>query len=185
MTVHYHGLPLTPNGMLIDLAGRNVCISFATKSDYQVELSLRKMQSIMFDNGAFSIHRSGGTLDANAYYRWLDPMLGHPHWAVVPDVIGGDEDAQRRLIKTWPFPKELGAPVWHLGLSLDYLFELIDTWPMVCLGSSGEYWQVGGPDWSRRMDDVTLAIFRRSRFAPRLHGLRMLSQAGKRCCWSR
>ena len=180
MTIHYHGLPLTPEVMLLDLAGRHVCISYATKRSAQTEISLRRMQSIMFDNGAFTIHQQGGQLDIKAFYAWLDPMLCHPHWAVVPDVIRGSVEQQRELIKTWPFPRELGAPVWHLGLPVDYLLELVDDWPRVCLGSSEEYWQVGSPAWQRRMDEATEAVFKRRRHAPWLHGLRMMAQAGKR-----
>lgn len=180
MTIHYHGLPLTPEVMLLDLAGRHVCISYATRRPAQVETSLRRMQSIMFDNGAFTIYQQGGQLDERAFYAWLDPMLGHPHWAVVPDVIGGDADQQRQLAKTWPFPRELGAPVWHLGLPVDYLLELIDEWPRVCFGSSGDYWQVGSSAWQRRMDEATEAVLKRRRQAPWFHGLRMMAQAGKR-----
>lgn len=180
MTLHYHGLPLTPAPMLLDLSGRHVCISFATQVKGQVDIALRRMQSVMFDNGAFSIYRKGGQLDPNAYYRWLEPMLGHPHWAVVPDIIGGDVAQQRSLLRTWPFPKELGAPVWHLGLPFDYLLELADEWPKVCLGSSGDYWQVGGPAWSKRMDEAVETIASKRRYAPWLHGLRMMAQAGKR-----
>lgn len=180
MTIHYHGLPLTPEVMLLDLAGRHVCISYATQRTRQTEISLRRMQSIMFDNGAFTIHQQGGRLDEVTYYRWLDAMLGHPHWAVVPDEIDGEVDQQRALVRTWPFPRELGAPVWHLALPIDYLLELIDEWPRVCLGSSRQYWQVGSPIWQRRMDEAAEAIFKRRRHAPWLHGLRMMAQAGKR-----
>ena len=59
MTIHYHGLPLTPEVILLDLAGKHVCISYATKRDAQVQTCLRLMQSIMFDNGAFTIHTGG------------------------------------------------------------------------------------------------------------------------------
>jgi len=180
VTLHYHGLPLTPDVMLLDLAGRNVCISYATQRRVQVETSLRIMQSIMFDNGAFSAHTKGGRLNENGFYRWVDPMLGHPHWAVVPDVIDGSVDEQRELVKTWPFPRELGAPVWHLALPIDYLLELTDEWPLVCLGSSGAFWHVGGPAWRKRMDEITEALLKRRVRAPRLHGLRMMAQAGKR-----
>lgn len=179
MTLHYHGLPLTPNVMLLDLTGENVCISYATRQKTQVDLSLRKMQSVMFDNGAFTAHRQGGRLDPAAFYDWVEPMLGHPHWAVVPDVINGDVDDQRNLTKTWPFPREFGAPVWHLHLPLDYLFELIDEWPKVCLGSSKQFWDIRSPAWRARMDEVAEAVFKRRSRAPWLHGLRMMAQAGK------
>ena len=166
--------------MLFDLAGRHVCISYATRRQAQVDISLRIMQSIMFDNGAFTAHQQGGNLDESAFYGWIEPMLGHPHWAVVPDVIDGTVEQQRRLARTWPFPRELGAPVWHLALPIDYLLELVDEWPRVCLGSSKQYWKVGSPIWQRRMDEVTEELAKRRRYAPWLHGLRMMAQAGKR-----
>lgn len=176
MTIHYHGLPLTPEVMLFDLAGKHVCISYATKRDPQVNTALRLMQSIMFDNGAFSIHQQGGGLDINAYYDWLRPMLRQPHWAVVPDVIGGTVEQQREMIATWPFPKALGAPVWHLALPLDYLAELADQWPRICLGSSQQYWKVGSSRWRARMQEAE-RILRDS--SCHIHGLRMMHEAGK------
>ncbi len=180
MTIHYHGLPLTPEVMLFDLAGRNVCISYATKRTAQVEIALRIMQSIMFDNGAFTVHQQGGELDIQAFYAWIAPMLGHPHWAVVPDRINGTVADQRELTKTWPFPRDFGAPVWHLHLPIDYLLELTDEWPRVCLGSSQEFWNVGSPVWRKRMDEVEEALLKHRRHMPWLHGLRMMAQIGKR-----
>lgn len=180
MTIHYHGLPITPEVMLLDLAGRHVCISYATRRAYQVDASLETMQSIMFDNGAFSAHQSGEVLDTEGLVRWLDPMLAHPHWAVVPDVIDGSVAEQRAMIAEWPFPPELSAPVWHLGAPIEYLIELASEWPRVCLGSSGAYWQVGAPAWAARMDEAFEALCARRRHLPWLHGLRMMAQAGKR-----
>ena len=57
-----------------------------------------------------------------------------------------------------------------------YLLELVDEWGRVCLGSTGEYWQIGTPKWSGRMDEVFNVLSRRGRM-PWVHGLRMLSQA--------
>jgi len=178
VTIHYHGLPLTPEVMLLDLAGKHVCISFATKRDAQVEICLRIMQSIMFDNGAITIHHQGGALDVNAFYGWAGPLLRHPHWAVVPDKIGGSVDDQRAMVATWPFPKALGAPVWHLGLPIDYLLELARDWPRICFGSSEEYWQVGSPSWKGRMHEAFAALADAD-LHPHIHGLRMMNEAGK------
>lgn len=179
MTLHYHGLPLTPDVMLLDLGGRNVCISYATRRPYQVETSLRIMQSIMFDNGAFSAHTQGVPLDVPGFYDWIAPMLGHPHWAVIPDVIDGSVDQQRALLATWPFPKEFGAPVWHLDKPLEYLLELVKAWPRVCLGSAGAYWKIDGPEWRARMKEVFAFLRAAHGHIPNLHGLRMLGQVGK------
>lgn len=177
MTIHYHGLPLTPEVMLLDLAGKHVCISYATKRESQVGTCLKLMQSIMFDNGAFTIHQQGGALDAQAYYAWLRPMLSAPHWAVIPDIIDGTVDQQRALVATWPFSRRRGAPVWHLGLPIEYLIELAAEWPRVCLGSSGTYWQVGSAPWKRRMREVGEALAAIDDPAE-IHGLRMMNEAG-------
>lgn len=178
MTIHYHGLPLTPEVMLLDLAGKHVCVSYATKRDAQVETSLRLMQSIMFDNGRFTAYQQGGDIDLNALYDWLRPMLRHPHWAVVPDRIGGSVEQQRAEVATWPFSKALGAPVWHLGLPLDYLIELAREWPRICFGSSEDYWQVGSPAWRGRMHEAFAAL-EDAGLHPHIHGLRMMAEAGK------
>jgi len=178
VTIHYHGLPLTPLVMLPDLGGRHVCISFATRINSQTEVCLKLMQSIMFDNGAFSIFQGGGTMDVLAYYDWLRPMLRHPHWAIVPDVIDGTVAQQRAMLTTWQFPRTLGAPVWHLGLPLSYLVELARTWPRICFGSSGEYWTIGSPRWNGRMRQAFAAL-EAAHCSPWVHGLRMMNQAGK------
>ena len=132
----------------------------------------------MWDNGAFSAFTKGKKFEPNKYYSWLEDKLGHPHWAVIPDVIGGDEAEQKHLLKSWPFPVSLGAPVWHLHMNLDYLEYLTDNYPKVCFGSSGEYWQIGTAAWCGRID----AAFNRlskNNCAPWVHMLRGLAQAGK------
>lgn len=172
--IHYHGTPLTPRKMLMEMSGRHFCVSFARPDD--LEVCLKIGQSIMFDNGAFTAFTKGKTFDQAAYLAWVDEHLAHPHWAVVPDVIDGDEEQQRQGIRAWPFPKELSAPVWHLGLSIDWLLELADHWPRVAFGSSGQYWEVGSASWRRRMDEAFEALARTRRHLPWIHGMRMLAQ---------
>lgn len=177
--IHYHGTPITPRPALEGMAGRNFCVSFAAPQDLRTVVRIG--QSVMLDNGAFSAFTRGVPLDVDGYYRWIDPVLAHPHWAVIPDVIGGDVDAQRAMVAGWPFGPALGAPVWHLGLPISYLIELCEAWPRVCLGSSAEYWQVGGEAWCRRMDEAFNALA--STFGARIpwiHGLRMLGQSDGR-----
>lgn len=180
MSLHYHGLPLTPFEMLDRLKGKHVCISFATARKKEVAWALKHAQSIMWDNGAFSAFTQGVTLDVQKFYRWVEPNLMHPHWAVVPDVINGTSKEQKKLLKGWPFDRALGAPVWHLGLPLHYLLYLADEWPRICLGSSDRYWKVGGMEWARRMDKAFDFLSSRRNTMPWIHGLRMLSQLGKR-----
>ena len=176
--IHYHGTPITPKSSLLEMSGRHFCVSFAEPRD--LEDCLRIGQSVMLDNGAFSAFTRGKQMDFEGYYQWVDEHLQHPHWAVVPDVIDGTVEQQRQLIEQWPFPRELSAPVWHLGLSLEWLVELATDWPRICLGSSGAYWQVGSPAWCERMDQAYEVLTRQFKRLPWVHGMRMLGQSGNR-----
>lgn len=173
--LHYHGTPITPRKQLERMAGRLFCVSYSAPQD--LATCMRIGQSVMLDNGAFSAYTRGAPFDIDGFYDWIDPNLAHPHWAVVPDEIGGTVEQQRAMVATWPHRKEYGAPVWHLGLSLEYLFDLCEEWPRVCIGSSGEYWHVGGSSWCKRMDLTFNELVKRFGRVPYLHGLRMLGQA--------
>lgn len=177
MTIHYHGTPLTPRSELLKMAGKHFCVSFANPGD--AEWCLQHGQSVMWDNGAFTFFRGGKQTDWSKYYAWLESKLGHPHWAVVPDVIDGTIEQQKELVSQWPFPKWLSAPVWHTGLSFDYLLELADNWPRICFGSSGSYWQVGSPSWERRTDEAFNELEKRG-LRPWVHMLRGLAMCGDR-----
>lgn len=175
--IHYHGTPLTPRAALLTMAGKHLCVSFANPGDANVAPQIA--QSVLWDNGAFSMYTRGTPVDEAALYRWLEPRLAHPHRAVVLDRIGGSVEEQREMTGRWPFPRDLSWPVWHLDKPLDYLAELADEWPGLCLGSTGAYWQIGTAAWDRRMDEAFDRLSKR-RHMPWVHGLRMLSQSGKR-----
>ncbi len=172
--IHYHGTPLTPRHELQKMAGKHFCVSFANPGD--ADWCLAHGQSVMWDNGAFSFRGRGG-LDPDAFARWVEPRLGHPHWAVIPDVIDGEEDEQRALVAIWPHRRELSAPVWHMALDIDYLLELADGFGRVCFGSTKQFWQVGSDQWSRRADEAFNALARRGPL-PWVHMLRGLALCG-------
>lgn len=172
--IHYHGTPITPKIALESMYGQHFCVSYFRPDNLKTCLKIG--QSLMLDNGAFSCKTLGVPFDLIGLYEWLDPILGHPHWAVVPDVIDGSVEQQRDMTKTWPFGKAYGVPVWHLGLPIDYLLELCDDWGKVCLGSAGEYWQVGSQKWAGRMDEAFNAMSKTFGRIPWTHGLRMLGQ---------
>lgn len=171
----YHGTPITPKAQLDRMHGRNFCVPYPRPDN--LAHCLRIGQSLMLDNGAFSVKTRGEVFDLHGFYDWIDPILAHPHWAVVPDVIDGTVEQQRAMVATWPHRKEFGVPVWHLGLPIDYLLELCDQWGQVCLGSAGQYWQIGSPAWCGRMDEAFNAMTRTFGRLPWTHGLRMLGQA--------
>lgn len=175
--IHYHGTPISPRAQLMRMAGRHFCVSFARDQDLKTCLSIG--QSVMFDNGAFSAYTRGEPLDVKAYYAWLELVLVPPHWAVVPDVIDGDMEAQHAMRSSWPWQVlgyENAAAVFHLHEPLIHLFFLCNAYPKVCLGSSGEYWQIGTERWIHRMDEICNALVKHFGRMPWLHGLRMLGQ---------
>lgn len=178
--IHYHGMPITP----ATAAARAVSSGHAFVSFHhpeQLGLALDVCQSFAVDNGAFSAWRSGKpVVDWSPFYEWVTELHRYPSFdfAVIPDVIDGDEAANDALIDEWPWQSKrwIGAPVWHLHESLERLQRLAINWPRVCLGSSGEYAQVGTPAWYVRMAEAMDVVCDRSgRPATKLHGLRMLN----------
>lgn len=177
--IHYHGTPLSPRTELMKMAGKHFCVSLADARD--ADWCLQNGQSVMWDSGAFTARTQGKEVDWNAYYTWLEVRLGGENWAVVPDVIDGATDAQRQLVMRWPYPKGVGAPVWHMALPIDYLLELADAWPRICFGSSGLFWQVGSDAWCRRADEAFNALAVRGHIPwLKVHMLRGLALAGDR-----
>ena len=175
--IHYHGTPITPRAQLNRMAGRHFCVSYAAPQDLKTCLSIG--QSLMLDNGAFSAYTRGVPMDAKGYYKWLEPILVPPHWGVMPDAIGGSVEDQHYYMAR--FPREtLGyenfSAVWHLNLPFTHLFHLVNAFPKVCIGSSGEYWNVGSPKWCGRMDETFNALIRHYGKIPYIHGMRMLGQ---------
>lgn len=174
--IHYHGTPITPRSELHRLAGRHFCISFAEPRD--IDWCLQHGSSVMMDNGAFTAWTQKRHVDWADYYEWLAPRLAPPHWAVLPDVIAGDENANDELLKTNPYQKELVAPVWHLHESLDRLENLVKEWPKVCFGSSGNYATIGNTNWNNRIDAAWETIYKTGT-KPWVHMLRAMSAASK------
>jgi len=172
--IHYHGTPISPRDQLLRMGGRHFCISIIDPRD--LATCIRIGQSVLLDNGAFSHHTRGTRPDWSAFYKWIAPVLGHPHFAVIPDVIDGNEEQQDALLAEWPFRRSLGAPVWHLNETLSRLLSLADRYPRVCFGSSGAFWQIDSPAWRRRMDEAFNALAKSGHGVPWIHGLRMLGQ---------
>ena len=133
--------------------------------------------SAIVDNGAFSYWKSGTVIDDwSFFYDKLAKVYHHPKIAffVIPDVITGGESENDELIRQVPAEfRDKAAPTWHMHESIRRLLVLADTWPRVCIGSSGEYAAVRSKPWIRRMHHAMKALIVTGR-APLLHGLRML-----------
>ncbi|KKL34018.1 hypothetical protein WR30_26150 [Burkholderia contaminans FFH2055] len=179
--IHYHGTPITPaTAAARALTGGHAFVSF--QHPEQLSLVLDIAQSFAVDNGAFSAWRAGSPVaDWRPYYAWIGELNRYPSFdfAVIPDVIDGDEHANDALLAEWPWRESapwVGAPVWHLHESLERLERLTFGWPRVCLGSSGEYAAVGTQVWYRRMAEaMDVLCDKHGRPICKIHGLRMLN----------
>lgn len=175
--IHYHGLPITPDtAAAVAVRAGHAFVSYAHPR--QMGLAVAACQSFAVDNGAFSAWRSGRPVtDWTGYYDFAAAAKRQPacDFAVIPDVIDGGEADNDALVEQWPLPRWFGAPVWHLHESLERLGRLADGWPRVCLGSSGEFAQIGTAQWWRRMN-AAMRVVCDDAGQPRcrLHGLRML-----------
>lgn len=178
--MHYHGTPITPLAQLFQLAGRNLCVSYARPE--QCRYAHQIGQSVMLDNGAFSVWRRGVEVDWSKWCEWASPWLDCPTtWAVLPDVIDGDAAANDELLKRFAFlPRQQVAPVWHLHEPLSRLANLCAMYPRVCFGSSGAYARVGTTAWHGRIAEAFDRIADDDGRVPWVHMLRGMSQSGGR-----
>lgn len=167
---------MTPDAdMLKAFKGRHAMVSFAEPR--QIEAAAEVCQSVVLDNGAFTIWKQGGTLDVDGYVQWASHWLKHPavEWCVIPDVIDGELEQNERAVWSWPLPRAVSVPVYHLHEPLEYLARLMRSFHRIALGSSGAYSTPGTRPWWDRMSEI-MEVVCDSDGMPRvkLHGLRML-----------
>lgn len=176
--IHYHGLPITPETAAVRaLSAGHGFVSFAEQRNLAIAAEV--CQSFAIDNGAFTAWKQGKPIqDWAAFYDWAAMCKRIPScdFAVVPDVIDGDEAANDALMAEWPLPKWFGAPVWHMHESMARLERLASSWPRVCIGSSGEFATIGTTAWWGQMARA-MRVVCNDDGEPlcKLHGLRMLN----------
>lgn len=178
MTIHYHGTPISPRSTLLLLKGFSFCVSYLDRRDVGVCHAIG--QHVMLDNGAFSVWRRGVAVDWTGYYDWASEWFSAKRstWAVVPDVIEGDADANDELLRQWPHGRVRGAPVWHMHEPISRFLRLADGWERVCVGSSAQYSNVGSAPWRRRMTEAFNSLAPNGVVPVRIHMLRGLKMAG-------
>lgn len=175
--MHYHGGPITPATCALEAwTGRHAFVSYA--APMQMTLAAEVTQSFALDNGAFSFWKAKKPVNWPGYYAWVAKWRTHPgfDFAVVPDVIEGSEEANDALAEEWPFDRHEGAVVWHVNESLVRLRRLAETWPRVCIGSSGE-WDVSTPKRFLERARLAFGAICGADHRPicKVHGLRMLN----------
>lgn len=173
--IHYHGTPITPQEVAaVVLPGRHALVSFAHWE--QIQIVSEVCSSFVLDNGAFSFWKRKRPVNWADYYTFVSHWHRHPRfdWALIPDIIDGDEGQNDALLAEWPFLREQGVPVWHLHESLSRLQRLAAAYPRIALGSSGEFAQLKTDRWWQRMREAMAALCVDGVPPCKLHGLRML-----------
>ena len=178
--IPYFGLPITPEtAAAVAVTAGHACVPFPDPRNLGLVASV--CQSFMIDNGAFTAWKQGKPItDWAPFYEWAAQckLIPSCDFAVIPDVIDGSDADNDALLAEWPLPKWFGAPVWHLGSSFDRLERLASSWPRICLGSSGEFANIGTVAWWGRMAQAMRVVCDDDgRPMVRMHGLRMLDPA--------
>jgi len=172
----YHGTPAggTRKDVARFLNNRDALVPFPRRDDMGIVADV--CRSFVFDNGAFSAWTRGETLDVPGYIAWCEEWRKHPgfEWALIPDVIDGGEPENDAMLADWP--RDIpGVPVYHMHEDLERAERLAADWPVVALGSSGQWPNPGTKSWWGRMAEI-MAVMCDAEGRPhcRLHGLRML-----------
>ena len=169
--IHFHGTHITPHRTLIGLRGKHFFVSFWRPDNIAIVSEIASTFAI--DNGAFSAWTKGVVPDWEKYKDFVDQWTTpNCDFHIIPDIIDGTWQQNLSLVQLWDKPR--AAPVWHLHEPLEYLAELM-SFPLVCIGSSGEYAKVGDTKWWKRIGEA-MNILCDDNGVPKvkIHGLRML-----------
>lgn len=177
----YHGTPI--GGSRQDAArflrGRHALVPHFRPEDLPAVAEF--CASFIFDNSAFTAWTQDKEIDIPGYTAWVELWSRHPgfDWALIPDTITGSAADNDAMIRDWPrHLRSKGVPVWHLHEDPARLERLVTEWPIVALGSSGQ-WKTPGTDawWHRITDAMAVACDSEGRPKAQLHGLRMADPA--------
>ena len=104
--IHYHGLPITPETVAVKaVEAGHAFVSF--RHSQQLGTAAAVSQSFAIDNGAFSAWKDGNPVqDWRPFYDWAAQckLIPSCDFAVIPDVIDGDEAANDELLASMIFP---------------------------------------------------------------------------------
>jgi hypothetical protein len=175
--IKFHGGPITPERAAIAAWYRaEAMISFANPD--QDELAFAIADQVALDNGAWPIFSAGkGAINEDAYLHWVNRWRRPPAfaWCLIPDQIDGTEQENDKLLCAWPLGPDISVPVWHMHESVHRLERLINRYPRVAIGCSGEYVQIGTQKWWGRIAEaMEVACDEDGHPFTKLHGLRQM-----------
>ncbi|MFL6600777.1 MAG: hypothetical protein ACJ8R9_05545 [Steroidobacteraceae bacterium] len=143
-----HGTPITPGYLLDQLAGGSFCVSHSSPHQLHRVMELLAPHSLLLlDNGAFSRWKAGrGVIDREHFWLWANEAqeLCELAIAVIPDVIGGAEDANwreascavRSSLSAYP---ERCMFIWHMNESFEGLARAARLFNFVGIGSCAQF----------------------------------------------
>lgn len=181
--IHYHGLSISTD-LIAESALRSGHAFVSLRDTRQLGLVLQICQSFALDNGAYSLwkkeNKNTEKIKWEHFYKLVEECKKFPSFdfACIPDVIDGTEKENNSLLNQWPFGSFYGAPIWHLHESIKRLEKLVEEYPRICLGSSGNFTNPGTPQWWERIDDAMRVCCDKEGYPKvKIHGLRMLDPA--------
>mgnify|MGYP001385530128 CR=1 FL=1 len=172
--IHYHGATGVDAKFLSTVfLNRHAFISYAHPGNLQYVSKICSTFSL--DNGAYTAWKKQEKYDFNGFVEFVKEWERHPayHFHLIPDVIDGSEKENQKMIENWKLQD--GVPVWHMHESLEFLKDLVSSFKLISIGSSGQYSTVNNRKWWKRMDEIMNVICENGIPKCKIHGLRMLN----------
>lgn len=164
-----------------DVLYRDSCalVSYAHSRYKQIDKILPLCKSMVIDCGAFTFYQRGtkvGDSFWSGYYQYVLKYIGVVDWFIIPDVIGGSEEENDKMILKVPSSlRHKGVPVWHTNESLGRLGRLCSEFERVAIGAVREHKPVAtNPKGKKVLEDAFNYIYCDKGFDVKVHGLAML-----------
>jgi len=120
----------------------SVLVSYAYAKPWAKVRHLEHWREVVLDSGAFSVAKTGETIDVRAFGEWaLEQKAADPRVTEVftLDVIGGSwRESLRNTETLWKMGVE-AIPVFHVGEPTDVLIALARDYPKIALGGAVGY----------------------------------------------
>lgn len=181
---HFHGTPIGGTRVAAGQFARGRFLLIPWKRPEALTIAMELSAGFMVDNSAYSFWKNSEKPQWHEYIKWCKAICRHPRFefAIIPDVIDGDEQANDELIRLWDklawHPVYVrGVPVWHMHEPLSRLSRF-SRYRTIAIGSSGEYATPGVGGWWERMDEAFKVLCDDDGYPKRrVHGLRMLKRS--------
>jgi len=171
--IFYHGTPI--GGSYRDaeyfLTGRAALVPYL--APLHMDIVRNVCTRFVLDNSAFTAWKQNIAIDFDKYGQWVETFTADEKfdWCIIPDVIGGSEEANDDLVRAWD-DKIPGVPVFHLHQDPKRFFRLAERFPIIGIGGSHIFPNLGSRSWWTRMTELMDTICDDQGQPPaKIHGL--------------